>query len=231
MMKKLLTLTLALTVLTVATSFSAAQNRADQGPANVDLRAQTPPRIPTRACCECLGKVTTLDLLTGQGSPVDPLWQMNGGAAYTTPPYPGWINPANPKLTPAKWIQPVASPTPSGNVTGPSYTYTVKFNTPRCTIPSSVTLDVYFAADNGAKVRLDGTWITTTQCAGNCFNTPQAPAHFSINVSPTPLVHQLDFVVSNDSPPASGLIVNAKLTRTCTKGNPDSQGGQTAEPN
>jgi hypothetical protein len=154
---------------------------------------------------------------------------MNGGAAYTTPPYPGWINPANPKLTPAKWIQPVASPTPSGNVTGTSFTYTVRFSTPRCVIPSTVTLEGYFAADNGAKVLLDGNPVITTLCQGNCFNTPQAPVHFSTNVS-SALNHQLDFVVSNDSPPASGLIVNAKVTRTCTKGNSDAQDSQTAEP-
>jgi hypothetical protein len=230
-MKKLLTPALALAALAVLSVFVVAQRRVEVKEASMEPVLQVASKIPSLPCCDCLGKSTTLNLLTGQGSPIDPLFQMNSGAAYTTPPYAGWIIPTNAPLTPALWIQPVPSPLPSGNISGPSYTYTVRFNTPKCVIPNTVTLDVYFAADNGATVKLDNAPVTTTQCSGTCFKAPQAPAHFIVQVPALPTTHTLEFVVLNDSPPASGLIVNGKLTRTCTKGNPESSDGQTADPN
>jgi hypothetical protein len=220
-MKKLLTLVFALVALGVLTTFGLAQERESRRvPETLLQEAQS--RIPTLTCCECLGKVTTLNLSTGQGSPVDPIWKVNNGPAYTTPPFPGWILPSNPVLTPAKWIQPVPSPTPSHNIGPGIFKYTVRFNTPKCVIPNRVTLDVYFAADNGAKVFLDGTQVPTSPCSGTCFKAPQAPVHFTAAVSALP-THTLEIELKNDTPPASGLIVNAKVTRQCARGTPGAQ--------
>jgi hypothetical protein len=224
-MKKLLTMKLALVALTLSWSIGAAQERLE---VKTDPSLQVQTKTPSLPCCECLGQVTTLNLNTGQSSPVDPIWSVNGNAAYTTPPYPGWVLPSNPLLTPAKWIQPVASPTPSNNVPVGDYKYTVKFNTPRCTIPGDVKLDVHFAADNSAKVLLDGTPIATTQCQTTCFKAPQAPVNFTATVSAA-VSHTLVFVVHNDGGP-SGLIVNAKVSRYCARGNPGYGTDQPTEP-
>jgi hypothetical protein len=161
-------------------------------------------------CCKCLGETLKVDLSTGQTSPIDQRWRVNNGNAYTTPPYPGWI-----ALAPARWIQPVASPTPSGNVPGNTvYRYTLQFTVPKCTIPMNVRLTGSFAADNSAKAFLDGVPIAS--CAGpKCFNTPQAPVPLNVpSVAPGP--HTLEFQVANISGP-SGLIVNAQLQVECKK--------------
>jgi len=157
-MKKLLILILAFVALSAIGGVAVAQKNEE---VKIVPNLQVQPQTPSLRCCECLGQVTTVDLNTGQSSPIDPIWSVNGNAAYTTPPYPGWILPSNPLLTPAKWIQPVASPTPSNNVPVGDYKYAVKFDIPKCTIPGDVKLDVHFAADNSAKVILDGSPIAT----------------------------------------------------------------------
>jgi hypothetical protein len=210
-MKKLLILTLALVALSAIGGVAVAQKNEE---VKIAPNLQVQPQTPSLRCCECLGQVTTLDLSTGQSSPIDPIWSVNGNSAYTTPPYPGWILPSNALLTPAKWIQPVASPTPSNSVPVGDYKYAVKFNIPKCTIPGDVQLDVHFAADNSAKVLLDGSPIATTPCLTTCFKAPQAPVNFTATVLPGN--HTLMFVVHNEGGP-SGLIVNAKLTRRCQK--------------
>jgi hypothetical protein len=177
---------------------------------------------PALSCCECLGGVTTLDLSTGQGSPIDPLWTVNLGSAFTTPPYSGWTT----SLGPAQWIQPVASPTPSNNVPAGIYKYIVQFNVPKCTIPSDVRLEVKWAADNNAKVFLDNNPMPVASCtSNNCFQTGVA-APFGVTLLPG--AHTLRFEVVNNEGP-SGLIVNAKLTRHCAKGNPTLPGASEME--
>jgi hypothetical protein len=227
-MKNLIMLALALLALGTTTTLGLAQ---EPRAIKIDPSLQVQSRVPSLTCCECLGKVTTLNLSTGQGSPIDPIWKLNGNAAaYTTPPFSGWLLPSNPLLTPAKWIQPVPSPTPSNSVGPGIYKYTVQFHTPLCVIPNSASLDVYFAADNGAKVFLDSLLITTTLCQGTCFKGPQAPVHFTAAVT-AGTSHTLEFELTNDSPPASGLIVNAKLTRQCVRGTSGPAGSQPTEPN
>ena len=179
-MKKLLTLTLAFMALTAFSGFAMAQ---ETGEVKIGPPKQLPSKAPSLPCCECLGQTTTLNLNTGQSGPIDPIWRVNGSSAYTTPPYPGWILPSSPLLTPAKWIQPVASPTPSNSVPVGNYKYTVNFNVPKCTIPGDVQLEVHFAADNSAKVLLDGAQITTSLCQTTCFKSPQAPVSFTHTVS------------------------------------------------
>jgi hypothetical protein len=149
------------------------------------------------------------DLSTGQGNgQQDPLWKVNGLPAYPTPPFPGWIT----TLTPARWLQPVASPTPSPNVPAGIYRYTVKFSVPNC--PSGkVRLDAKFAADNTASVLLDGSPVPISACLLTCFKAPQAPVSLSVPaISPGSHMLEIDVVNNNG---ASGLVVNAHLTRQC----------------
>jgi hypothetical protein len=222
-MKKFLMLTLALVALGTIATFGLAQE-----PREIKIdRVPSQSLIPSLTCCECLGKVTTLNLSTGQASPKDPIWSVNGNFAYTTPKVPSWI-----ALPQAQWIQPVASPLPSNNVPGNAdYTYTVTFYIPKCTIPNSVRLNGNFAADNSATAKLDGIAIPGASCPGPvCFNTPQAPV--PLNGAPPigPGQHTLEIVVHNLGG-YSGLIVNAKLTRQCARGNAGPTGDQTTEPN
>ncbi|MEK6283024.1 MAG: hypothetical protein AABN95_21915 [Acidobacteriota bacterium] len=206
-MKKTLTLALALVALTVLTSFSLAQERRE---IKIEPALQVESRSPSLLCCG-RGRVSQLNLSTGQGGPIDPLWKVNGGAAYITPPYPGWAT----NLGPAKWIQPVAAPTPSANVAVGIVKYTVQFNVPKCGIPSEVRLDGTFAADNGANVTFDGNPVTSCPTP-YCFKTPGQPLTVTGILAGT---HTLTFEVKNEGGP-SGLSVNAKLTRKCLTANP-----------
>ena len=222
-MKKLLTLTLALVALSTLSALGVAQERGDVRQIDPSLQGQ--PRIPSLPCCECLGKNTTLNLSTGQASPIDPLWKVNLLSAYTTPKVSSWI-----ALPPANWIQPVASPTPSNNVAPGVYKYTVKFNIQaKCTIPSEIRLTGNFSADNSAQAFLDLPGQPVGSCAGpTCF-----AGGVPLNVNPlwlTPGNHTLEIDVTNNEG-YSGLIVNAQLTRHCARRNPGSQTETTAEPN
>jgi len=206
-MKKLPALFSALVVLVIV---SIGRIAAQEPQAQTERRIVPPP--PTLGCCECLGRTVQLDLSTGQGSgAVDPLWKVNGGPAYVTPPVSSWI-----ALNPAKWIQPVASPTPSPSVPAGIYKYTVRFNVQKCTIPAEVRLDGKFAADNSAKAFLDGSPIAGASCPGPvCFAPPQAPVNLTVP-SLSPGLHTLEIDVKNDEG-YSGLIVNAQLKGQCRK--------------
>lgn len=175
----------------------------------------TPPPSSSLPCCTCLGEMPTLDLSTGQTSPVDSLWTVNNTSAYTTPPHPSWIT----GLSSAKWIQPVASPLP-GNIPAGISSYRLRFNVPDCTIPMSVSLDGKMAADNKAKVYLDGNVIAS--CNGpDCFSTSGGQAPVAFNVATVQAgTHLLQVDVTNyastfgsDTP--SGLLVSATLLARC----------------
>ena len=195
-MKSLITLSLATLVLTFLAAGPAVGQRKE-------VRTDTVIQFP---CCERAGLVTYLDISTGLATPIDALWKVNGGSAYTTPPYAGWAAPQGS----AKWIQPVASPNPNPNVAAGTYTYAVQFNIPECRVPSDVRLDGSFAADNGAKVTLDGKPITSCPMP-NCFKAPSQTLEIA---SIGPGTHTLTFEVKNESGP-SGLMVFAILTRDC----------------
>jgi hypothetical protein len=157
------------------------------------------------ACCRCLGEAFSIDLSTGPASTIDPRWEVNGGPAYVTFPYAGWTN----AMPPARWIQPVASPSPVTVAAG-LFNYTLPFTVPECLIPMNIRLEGQFAADNSAKVLLDGSQIGS--CAGpNCFSAATA---FSASVAPGN--HTLEFQVTNLEN-WSGLIVNAQLKTQCAK--------------
>jgi hypothetical protein len=166
----------------------------------------------TLPCCRCINDDNaTLNLNTGQASPIDPVWIVNsGGNAYTTPPSTAWTV----SLPPAQWIQPVASPLPSSNVGGGTFRYITQFDVPDCATPMSVRLDGKFASDNGAIVSFDGNQIAS--CGLNCFGGPPVP--FSVaNIQPG--LHVLEIDVTNQQGSYSGLLVNARVTRQCTRCN------------
>lgn len=199
-MKKLLALTLALAAWVMLGTASHAQ--IPPSPSQLSL-----------PCCKCLGEATTINLNTGQASPNDPIWRVNNGPAFTTPPFRGWMN-----LPPARWIQPVANPTPSGQVQPSSiHNYTVQFNVPKCTIPGTAQLTGRFAADNIVRAFLDNNGIPGANCTtGLCYTPPDAPKPLNVaNIAPG--LHILRFEVRNKPgpPSASGLIVNAQLKRQC----------------
>jgi hypothetical protein len=158
----------------------------------------------------------SLDLSTGQGnSSIDPRWNINSGNAYVVSNLSNlsgvWM-----LLPPSRWIQPSASANPIYAKAG-TYKYTIRFTIPGCR-GSHVRLSGSFAADNSAMAYLDGIAIPGASCAGPaCFNSTQAPV--SLNGAPviTAGPHTLEIDVKNDPPSAtySGLIVNARLTRTC----------------
>jgi hypothetical protein len=168
------------------------------------------PLVQSLPCCACLGKDIQTDLNTGHGSLTDVLWTVNGGAAYITPPVPGaWIT-----LPPAKWLQPVATPTPSSNVSSGPFRYEMQFKIPdACFIPfTTVEISGTLAADNDAKLFLDNNTLPSASCT-NCFN-PGIPFNLS---GLSPGTHKLKIDVQNQAGSSSGLIVNAKLTGHCRK--------------
>lgn len=187
-------------------SFQAGDNTVtiDLNEANVTCTFVNEPLPP---CCAAF----SLDLSTGQGNgPTDPLWSVNNGNAFITPPVASWI-----AIPGAQWIQPVAAPAPAPNVPAspPLYKYTVQFNVPPCSA-GHVELSGTFAADNGATAFLDGPpAIPGATCAGTCFQSPLAPVPLNVgNIIPGP--HVLAIEVNNLGG-FSGLIVNAQVKRVC----------------
>lgn len=165
-------------------------------------------------CCKCVGDAaTTLDLSTGQASPVDPIWFVsNGNSAYTTQPNSQWL-----LLPPANWIQPVASTTPVSLGAG-TFQYRTQFNVPDCAVSMSVRLNGQFAADNSAKAYFDGSLIAS--CGSSCFvSSGGGPVSFSVP-SIAPGLHVLEIDVTNNVSKFglntdTGLIVDARVARRC----------------
>ena len=163
------------------------------------------PHQPVLACCGCAGGTTTLDLSTGQGSPIDPFWKVNNGPAYTTTALSAWKS-----MPPAKWIQPTNASDPSPNVNPGTYRYTMSFFVEKCENAAETQLAGMLAADNSATMYLDGVATPIAVCPGpKCFAYGAA---FSRSISPGQ--HTLTVDVKNDES-YSGLIVHANVTRHC----------------
>lgn len=204
-----------LTTFTVLISSTAHPQPRPQGVKSKSGGARSP-TTSLLPCCKCVGDAAaTLDLSTGQASPIDQVWFVsNGGNAYTTPPNSSWI-----LLAPANWIQPVASPTPASLGAG-TFHYKTQFNVPDCAVSMSVRLNGQFAADNSAKAYFDGSLIAS--CGNSCFaSSGGAPVSFSVP-SITPGLHALEIHVTNAVSTfglntATGLIVDAHVTRECAR--------------
>jgi hypothetical protein len=163
-------------------------------------------------CCNCLADAPDTDLSTGRASPIDLVWKVNNGNAYTTAPDSWWIT----SLSPAKWIQPVANSTP-GLANPGLYHYTTKFFVPSCTTAADVQLVGSFAADNSGKVYIDGGSAIASCTNGFCFNSNNAPITFNASLAPGFHVLRIDVQNNSGNPGATitGLVVNAHLARKC----------------
>ena len=151
-------------------------------------------------CCRCLdGPASSLNLNTGQASPADQLWTVNGVAATTSAsPNGNWLT-----SIPTGWIEPAVSSA------GP-FRYKTSFIVPNCTIPMAVSLSGRFAADNNGVVTLDGTTVLASCTGNNCFSS-SGGAPFTFNVpSIAPGFHTLQVDVNNLNG-VTGLSVQATL--------------------
>jgi hypothetical protein len=225
-MKNLLMLALALVALGTTTTLGLAQ---EPRAIKIDSTMPVQPRIPALACCECLGKVTTLDLSTGQSGPIDPLWKVNNVNAYVVSNLSNLLNVWT-VLPPANWIQPVASSTPSDNIAPGVYRYTVKFYIPECAIRSRIQLTGKFSADNSANAFLDVPGQSVGSCVGPTCYQADKPLTTANSTWLNPGYHTLVIDVKNNEG-YTGLIVNAKLTRQCVSGTSGPAGSQPTEPN
>lgn len=172
----------------------------------ITATAQTPVAV---TCCNCLGDSATFNLSTGQGSPVDSNWTVNGNPAYATSPSTAWT-------IPGAWIQSVNASTPQATAAG-VYRYSIQFTTPDCIIPMTARLDGTLGADNSATVYLDGTTLLASCSSGQCFQGAALPfSQSSLSVGG----HTLDVVVTNNAssiggPTVSGLTVTARVSTQC----------------
>jgi len=170
--------------------------------------------IPSLPCCECLGKVTTLDLSTissNNWTVTDPN-NATSPVVLVSPIHSAW----NLNTGPAKWVSTSASGG-STNLDAGTYDYKLNFVVPRCAIERKVTLSGNYGGDDDIFVYLDSATPPNliSQCTGGwCFNTNNTPTPISnYVVSPGP--HTLIVRVKNSSKSPTGMFINAKLTGTC----------------
>ena len=177
-MKNILKLALALTAIGAITIVGLAQ---EPRAIKIDSTIPVQPRIPALTCCECLGKVTTLDLSTGQSGPIDPLVEneqrkrlcrfesfgsfecMDGSAL-------GELDSTGPSSTPSTNIRPGYLQV-HGEVLHPRVRHW----------QSDLNWTGKFSADNSANAFLDVPLHSVCPCVGYCFQggaslTPANPA-------------------------------------------------------
>lgn len=171
--------------------------------------------IPSLPCCECLGKVTTLDLSTissNNWTVKDPS-NATSPVVLVSPIHSAW----NLNTGPAKWVSTSASGG-NANLDAGTYDYKLNFVVPRCVIERRVTLAGTYGGDDDIFLYLDSATPSNliSQCTGGwCFNTSNTPTPISNYVIPTPGLHTLIVRVKNSSKSPTGMFINAKLTGTC----------------
>lgn len=159
-------------------------------------------------CCRCIdGQTLVIPIHTGVAQ-----WRV-------TPPtttLPQTVIPASNSgwtatLPPASWITSSVDSQEDGD-----YVYELQFYVSKCVIPSKITVAGQFAADNNAKMYLDGQLIGST------------PGFTSSNVAPFTGVilfsaigvHTLQVVLHNGTPGVkagpSGLLVEGTITIRCS---------------
>ncbi len=169
---------------------------------------------PSLPCCECLGKVTTLDLstITSNNWTVTDTNNVTSPVVLVSPIHSAW----NLNTGPAKWVSTSAAGG-SANLVGGTYDYKVNFVVPRCAIERRVTLSGNYGGDDDIFVYLDNTTTPNliSKCTGGwCFNTQNQPIPFS-NFAVSPGNHTLIVRVVNSSASPTGMFINANLTGTC----------------
>lgn len=162
----------ALTVLTMGSAAVAQQDAAIPPPPKPGVKEVVV------NCCKCLGQESgAVSINTGaapwmvSSTPTPPWqtvaqWQANPGFNGVSNPsplvYPGNIG-VNPlpnvwtnALAPAAWLQPNASTT-MGSYANGHYTYKLRIRVPNCTIKQKVVISGRIAADDLAKMYVDGS--------------------------------------------------------------------------
>jgi hypothetical protein len=147
------------------------------------------------------------DLSTGVAN-----WTVNGHPAYPTAPFSGWAikDPSLAALlTGTKWIQPVNAPTPQSQPSG-LYIYRSDFTVPACaTLDANKQVKVqgWFAADNGASLKIDGSVVAACSLYPFCF-LQKNMVSFSKMVIGGP--HILEIDVKNEGS-VTGLVAHITM--------------------
>jgi hypothetical protein len=160
-----------------------------------------PIRLP---CCQCLDGKTLPAINASTGAAP---WNVAFGSSAAQPVATA-SNAAWTPVSPGQWVG------PSGSAAVGDYTYLMPFQVPKCTIPMQVTISGKFAADNSAKLYIDGTFVKASQGTPNYGFLPGSVTPFSWTGALTPGAHAIKMVVTNSSGP-TGVVVAATITVTC----------------
>lgn len=160
-------------------------------------------RVP---CCTCVdGSVKTLTLSTGAVP-----WSMSGPGASGNAV--GLSHPSWNTVTGASWVGPTGG---ASSAQAGTFTYTVRFEVPRCAINSRAILKGELGADNKGTVMLDGNNLGSTLTPTLGFKTPNFRTFSSSPL--TPGMHTLTVTVTNESGP-SGMALRGIVEMQCPKG-------------
>lgn len=162
-------------------------------------------RLP---CCRCAdGGILRIPIHTGTAQwrvtpPTTTLAQIVIPASNS-----GWTA----SLPPASWVTSSTASEEEGD-----HAFELQFYVSKCVIPSEIRISGQFAADNSAKMYLDGTLIGST--AG--FNTAQVAPFGGVVPSSSIGVHTLRAVLYNGAPGVragpSGLLVQGAIEIRCS---------------
>lgn len=172
------------------------------------LPAPAQPEYPTTGpvvrvpCCRCVGGRPLRITINTRTAP----WQVASPGSGIGPVVPAG-NVSWAPVPPAGWVGPQGAPTTVGD-----YTYFIRIQVPRCTIPARVTLSGRFGADNSARVFLDANQIAASQGTPNYGFLPGSITPFSTPLAPG--VHTLRVIVRNIGGP-TGMILQGQITVTC----------------
>jgi hypothetical protein len=178
----------------------AQQGRAVGPPTFAVL--QPAPRIIRLPCCRCLdGKRTNVNVSTGTVP-----WNVAFGNSAAQPAALT-SNVAWAPVPPGHWIG-------TGSETAGNYTFQMPFQVPRCVIPMQVTISGKFAADNSAKLYIEGNLVASSLGTPNYGFLPGSVTPFTWSGPLVPGAHSIKVVVTNSDGP-TGLVVAATITVTC----------------
>ena len=162
-------------------------------------------RIP---CCRCVNgprRTVTINTGTARWRVATPNSTSFQPAAAVVPPNPAWT-----PVPPAAWVGP-----PGAAQTVGDYTYRLQFYVPRCMLRPIITISGRFAADNSARLLLDGVAVASSQGTAGYGFLPGSVTPFSASAT-SPGLHELTIVVTNSSGPTAVAIQGA-ITIACPR--------------
>jgi hypothetical protein len=167
------------------------------------------PTIPSDAirlpCCLCVdGTSKTFNIDTGTGA-----WQVATPNSSTFQPVIPAANAAWAPVPPAGWVGPAGNNKIIGR-----YPYRLRFwYPPTCLIPARVTITGSFAADNSARLNIDGQFIIASQGPTDYGFLPASVTPFSHTLAPGGL-HAITLTVNN-AQNVTGMILQGTIWVTC----------------